>query len=843
MMTFKKFMDQQEDDLEIEEFRKRYENYQTEYALDCVRHFFESHKDEEWFQDKYNPHKQKELDSEAAQWAVSESAWFKSTADSNRASELVEACRLDQKLPHPSRQSSTASSNSNQVNVSSPDEPLIVIEDSQIDGNPVAVPSSSGSAEDKEKSIPVAGKHLSGHTSRTVYISGGIPAACSRSAFKAAIAKRVVEMNASYYKNTNNALVPGSVLKYAVERTVLSQPTQSARSQGRLERFAWVVMTTNEGTSELVRSLRESELEILYPSRGDATERVQFSVLIPAVNHQPRLIDPLKEFNSTAARVVFDTERTAQLAAALDDDRDIPADQQLSALLDPAQYPKLASAMTLPTDRLDFSVAYLRRTHFMLYFHARRCVDEAHLLLTAPGVQNRSVPYIPDASGNPFPAPSSNTPAETTSHAFTSSAVKAESSSVIGTDAELDITGTAKELENGSENTLAVVAESSSSGAAGGGEDDGEEDGADSALARQISGAGGSKTGSNRQGGRGYPVTWVDRRITEYIRELHAKTARRRQLTDPNRPPEIKLTVDEEDCEAISAEYEKITTAWVEKYMKIEPEGKARCCFSGCQKLFRSADFLRKHMLLRHTHMLDELKCAVADPFMRRRYESEDIGLKYLPSLEMWVSAGGGPAVIEKRSVLDFLRPPQPPKPTGPPPPQPPLLVASGMVMQGLGGVPPPVHMGLGMPYFGMNMGPEMMAGDGSLFPHPPPVMGAMNFWNGDRVVGGKGGGRFFDGGGGRGGRFSGRGGRGVRGRNDEWSDRGQIHSYGRDRDASQPSFKREREEDSGAVRDSSGGSEDRPIGSEEAETRESIFPSVSASKISRMDIDAPKVN
>ena len=46
----------------------------------------------------------------------------------------------------------------------------------------------------------------------------------------------------------------------------------------------------------------------------------------------------------------------------------------------------------LPTDFLDFAVAYLRRIHYILYFSGRQCRDESQVLITASGIQFRSVP-------------------------------------------------------------------------------------------------------------------------------------------------------------------------------------------------------------------------------------------------------------------------------------------------------------------------------------------------------------------------------------------------------------------------------------------------------------------
>ena len=104
-----------------------------------------------------------------------------------------------------------------------------------------------------------------------------MPAAASRSCFKAAISKRIEDLNAAaastvLAEGSNPDLEPtaaraaaaSAVKKHAVERVVVSAPAVSARSQGRLERYAWVVMKTVEGANEVIKSLREKEVSRLF---------------------------------------------------------------------------------------------------------------------------------------------------------------------------------------------------------------------------------------------------------------------------------------------------------------------------------------------------------------------------------------------------------------------------------------------------------------------------------------------------------------------------------------------------------------------------------------------------
>ena len=119
---------------------------------------------------------------------------------------------------------------------------------------------------------------------------------------------------------------------------------------------------------------------------------------------------------SNAARIEYDIERAKELAAILDEERGIPDEARLANYYDASKYPQLATAMViiiiylvylsriylwfclkvLPTDFLDFAVAYLRRIHYILYFSGRQCRDESQVLITASGIQFRSVPTSTD---------------------------------------------------------------------------------------------------------------------------------------------------------------------------------------------------------------------------------------------------------------------------------------------------------------------------------------------------------------------------------------------------------------------------------------------------------------
>ena len=55
----------------------------------------------------------------------------------------------------------------------------------------------------------------------------------------------------------------------------------------------------------------------------------------------------------------------------------------------------------------------------------------------------------------------------------------------------------------------------------------------------------------------------------------------------------------------------------------------------------QTSDYLRKHLLTRHETFASELQLQDAEPFMRTRYESEDIASRPLPPIEVSTHSNG----------------------------------------------------------------------------------------------------------------------------------------------------------------------------------------------------------
>ena len=216
----------QSDDLTPEEFKRRYDAYCVGYVHNFADAFFDASKDEEWFQNRYNPVCRQQIERDAEQWAWSEAKIFKSEVDRNPVAAVKAVC-LDPPpavpaapaLPVVAVSNSTESKSSvdgeeaprveESVALSAPAEELSVL--------PTNV-SSLSAAEEEPRQEEFYGKHLRGHTDRTVYIAG-IHSSCT---------KQTLVSNIHYL--LSSAKLP------APERILLSSPVWGPRHPSKFEK-------------------------------------------------------------------------------------------------------------------------------------------------------------------------------------------------------------------------------------------------------------------------------------------------------------------------------------------------------------------------------------------------------------------------------------------------------------------------------------------------------------------------------------------------------------------------------------------------------------------------------
>lgn len=117
------------------------------------------------------------------------------------------------------------------------------------------------------------------------------------------------------------------------------------------------------------------------------------------------------------------------------------------------------------------------------------------------------------------------------------------------------------------------------------------------------------------------------------------------------------------------------------KRCKEEKEGKCRCCYRYCNKLFKGIDFLRKHLKSKHPDFAEDDFVAISAPFMRTRFEADDISARPLPPVyvetkgraevksvkeileKVMVASSSSAAAVAASSMM--MPPPPPPLPAG----------------------------------------------------------------------------------------------------------------------------------------------------------------------------------
>lgn len=115
--------------------------------------------------------------------------------------------------------------------------------------------------------------------------------------------------------------------------------------------------------------------------------------------------------------------------------------------------------------------------------------------------------------------------------------------------------------------------------------------------------------------------------------------------------PELLGSADEEEAKTLSAIQEQSFDRCVEAKLKLEKEGKCRCCYLTCSKLFKGVDFLTKHMHLKHPEFSAEVLLKDAEPFMKKRFDAEPMGARPLPPVE--VETHGHTELKSVKEILD----------------------------------------------------------------------------------------------------------------------------------------------------------------------------------------------
>jgi hypothetical protein len=637
IMSFKSFIASQPEDLPPEVFQRQYEQYNIEYLQYFSESFFKASMGEEWFQDRYNPVNILTIEKESNQWAIEEAERFQISFNQH-SEEFISSCSLE-----PS----------------------------------AALSSSSHSVGDEGFH---SGRHLPGHENRAIYVTG-IHACCPKQVLKAAI---ISALTSDIAESTNKP-----------DRIIIAQPVWSVKNLDKFERFAllslffsfllhfilfphffaifpfpfpvfraaWVIMPTSSSAKSGVSLLRDLEVKVpTLPDPVKGETETAYSFRLSATVHLPRQGPPVNDYMSSSMRIQSDIYRAFHLIRLLDEDREIPLHLRLLEVLVNSSIAN--DVIKKPNDLLDLSIAYLRRVHFVSFYAGRRYRDESHLLTMAPGILFRTKAYYPTNNDSTF------------SLATILKEVSDPSSTVSGNEQEEEQQQQQRNEEKSEEraNEIAAGENDLSSGAAETNEGNEEK--------KSISPAP-SSSSSTAITNRFKGVSIHDRKIGPMIADLTQKLAiKKARLADPSLPG----TIDEEDAKQIQEQQDSAFFELVKQQSKPEPDDKCRCGYEYCNKLFKSLQFLIKHLKTKHINEFGyEILLNIAEPFMRKRYEAEDITARPLPPVEV----EGYNGQVDLRSVKEIMEKYM--KPILPPPPMP--VPFPGVSMGGYGG-PPPLPFG-----------------------------------------------------------------------------------------------------------------------------------------------------
>lgn len=604
ILSFKSFMQQQRDDLPPETFQRMYDQYHLNYLQDFSDRFFEESMMEEWFQDRYSPVRIFAQQEATAARAGTESAALKASLLAHPAAS-VRAMSLEP----------PANANPHQKGKRGPVfEKVEVVE---------ATAAASGDMEVSAASdVPIATKHIPGHEDRTLYFSG-IHASCTRSALWNAIVHALSPpVDAEAPADQEETPLP--------ERFLFAQPVwTNFDGNDKFERFAWAVFPTSAAAKQALRKLNELRVEVPYPQDpSEADPVIEFSFTVHARPHMPKLF--FEKFESCAhhLRVEADTVRAVELAALLDEDHGVPEEFRLGAIL---QEEAVVGALAKPTDRLDVAIGYLRRVHLVNFYGAKRFRDEAHLLSISPSVSYRIKEYVP-----PPTAAEASAAAAPTSSAMEEDAKPAEA------EGEAPSRGKRKHEDGDGEEGETVSSVTVEAGGA----------------AAAVPAAGGMEVEGSASkpppppGRPGRLVVVANVRVEAILTELREKVALARKRAED---PSVSAPLDEEEAKTLAALQDKTFERAVQSSLKPEKEGKCRCCYVSCNKLFKGPEFLAKHMRLKHEDFAAEQLLQDAKPFMRRRYEAEPMSARPLPPVE--VEAHGRTELKSVKLILDKYMP------------------------------------------------------------------------------------------------------------------------------------------------------------------------------------------
>lgn len=628
LRSFKSFVLTIREDIDPKDYERDYRRYQINYVDEFSNAFFHISKTEEWFQEKYNPATIMVREDANKMWAADESLEFKEQIMENPVLAISSLRLGPEQSDDPASVEALSKANE------------LIVETKEKEDNEEVVETPSADIV-RPTAFTKGLRSVSGHDDRIVYITK-IHACCTRSLFASTVEEGLSEGGIS---------VP--------EKIVVGQPTwvtprdsNGREYNARFEKCAWLTFATAAEAQASVKILRDLKFPVpskIDKDKGEPTLLFHFSAQADMFECGEMATDKVyrnQDKSHVSTRVSYDLHYAMTIATILDTQKEVPEDSTLASILEESNVVDfLATGESVGTDKLDVVIAYLRRVHFVCFYRGKRFHDEADMLKRCPQVVTRVNAYEVDETNDlavkedveamiaGLPSPIGQTPGERESNGtadadggYEGNGGEEETAVVADADNEKEAAPVeekeeekdAKEEGDGENDNRK---RSFSEVDAGDGDGDNDANKGDSTPSKKDTSNGLTPLGYRKVHVPGISLSktvgyylW-DRRSLELIKSINGEN--RRHLETKER--------DAKDGETVTKAQEDTLTALLERRCKTEGEGKARCCFVDCGKLFKNFDFLKKHMKSKHElFAVDELT-ADAESYMMSRYEAEDI--------------------------------------------------------------------------------------------------------------------------------------------------------------------------------------------------------------------------
>ena len=335
MMSYREFVMGQRDDTDPDEFARRYKEYQKEFARNFADQFFKQSLDKEWFHERYDPERLLKRRQTLCERAMAEGARFAEDLRAN-AADFAAGASLE----------------------------------------PPEAPADAAEGGGDERRAGSGSSHqLHGHLDAMLCVAR-IPQFISQRAVSEAIHK-ALESEA------------GTV---AIDRILFMDASKNRKHD--FEWDAWVVLASRDDMAAAERALASFRVEVERPllewhdnMLSQPPDELEHFTL-EARKQRPPTPRP---FGGTqlagAARVAHDLAQAGRLAKVLDADRALEPAGRLEPLLQSIVDHPLSTRQ-----RLDISLAWLRRVHLTLYYDYFECADEADLLARELPWYHRATP-------------------------------------------------------------------------------------------------------------------------------------------------------------------------------------------------------------------------------------------------------------------------------------------------------------------------------------------------------------------------------------------------------------------------------------------------------------------